>query len=144
MIYLKDIDMDNLFPILNLKLKEEDRHKVATNMFSLAEAYADKVSEPKAIYHNNDLVGFVMYDYNEIKQTASITRLMIDYHYQRKGYAYEAMQKVIDLLKQKNGISTIRISYHPHNEKARKLYFKLGFSEISDKSNGETVAIIKI
>lgn len=59
MITLKEITMDNFREVIELSLGAEDRGMVANNMFSLAEAYADKVGKARAIYEEGTLVGFM-------------------------------------------------------------------------------------
>lgn len=49
-IALRKINMKNLHECLNLKLKKGQKNFVASNMYSLAEAKADNVSVPLAIY----------------------------------------------------------------------------------------------
>ena len=144
MITLRDITMDNFYEVIKLELDDIDRQMVASNMFSLAEAYADKVSQPKAIYHNGTLVGFIMYDYNQPEQRGYVSRLMVAQQYQGKGYAKTAMQIVIGTLKQEPDIKQIQISYHPQNVKARSLYLQLGFIENGKFVDEEVVAVIDL
>lgn len=144
MVILKDIDMSNFNEVIKLKLSESDQEMVATNTYSLAEAYADKISEPKAIYANNILVGFVMYDYDINKKTGFISRLMITSKYQRNGYARKALEIVLDDLRIKPNIEKIKIAYNPQNLKAKPLYLSVGFIETSDYLDEEIVAVINL
>ncbi|MBN2540609.1 MAG: GNAT family N-acetyltransferase [Bacilli bacterium] len=135
MVTLRKINMDNFEEVIHLKLSGSDKEMVASNLYSLAEAYADSVSIARAIYKDEFLVGFIMYDYNAIEQKGYISRLMIDMHHQGNGYAEAAMRIALTDLKTNPDIQRIQISYAPNNVKARALYYKLGFVE-----NGETVA----
>jgi len=72
---------------------------VASNMFSLAEAKADGVSQPLAIYSDETMVGFTMFWYDDRNLKGYIDRLMIGHRFQRKGYGRAAMIGVIDRLK---------------------------------------------
>ena len=144
MIELIDIVMDNFEECLKLKLTKEQEKFVATNMYSLAEAKADGVSQPYAIYAKNKMVGFIMYDYDKGKRRGFITRLMVDYRFQGKNYGREATIKIIDEIKDIPECKDISISYWPDNNIARTLYKSLGFSETGELSGGEEVAILKI
>ncbi len=108
-ITLREITMVNFRECLSLKLAPGQEDFVASNMFSLAEAKADGVSEPLAIYSDETMVGFTMYWYDENNRRGFIDRLMVDHRFQGKGYGREAMIEVIRRLKQKPGINQIQI-----------------------------------
>ncbi len=144
MITLKKITMDNFHDVLNIQLSDEDRKMVASNMYSMAEAYADQVSVARAIYDDQQLVGFIMYDYNQGDQTGYVSRLMIATSHQGKGIGTKALNQVIETLKSMPDIKKIQISYHPDNVKAKRSYAKLGFIENGAFDGDEVVAIIDL
>ena len=144
MINLRDITMENFEKCLDLELTAEQKNFVASNMYSLAEAKADGVSVPYGIYNDEEMVGFIMYDYNPENSTAYVTRLMIDYHFQGKGFARKAMNLVLNEIKEIDECKLIHISYSPKNEVARKLYQSLGFEITGEMSYGEEVAEMKL
>lgn len=144
MISLKTINMDNFHAVINIKMSDDDRKMVASNTYSMAEAYADQVSVARAIYSNDQLVGFIMYDYNAADKTGYVSRLMIATDYQGKGIGTEALRQVIETLRNIEGIKKIQISYHPRNIKAKKSYAKLGFVENGSFVGEEAVAIIDL
>jgi len=139
MITLRDITNDNFRECINLKVADEQRGFVASNMFSLAEAKADSVSNPYAIYADEQMVGFIMYDFNPQESRGYITRLMIDEKHQGNGYGYAAMQRVIDRLKAIDECHEIQTSYVPANVAAATLYASLGFAQTGEVNEGETV-----
>jgi len=61
---LREITMENFHNCLDLKVNEDQKNFVASNMYSLAEAKADGVSVPLAIYDDETMVGFVMYNFD--------------------------------------------------------------------------------
>jgi len=140
MITLKTINMTNFEECIHLQLKPEQKNFVASNMYSLAEAKADGVSVPYAIYNDDKMVGFIMYDYNPENNIAYITRLMIDFHHQKKGYARKAMEIILSEIKQNPKCQKIHISYSPENNAARQLYLSLGFHTTGELNCGEEVA----
>lgn len=144
MITLREITMDNFHDVINIKITDEDKHMVASNTYSLAEAFADKVSVPRAIYKDQTLIGFIMYDYNQKNQTGYISRLMISTNEQGKGYGTAALNIVVNELKSIPNIKKIEISYFPSNDKARKSYAKVGFIETDEIDDGELVAKIDL
>ena len=144
MINLKEITMENFHDVINLKLSDTDKTMVASNMYSLAEAFADKVSICKAIYHDETLVGFIMFDYNQKEHKGYISRLMIEDKHQGNGFGTQALEMAIEQLIKNKDIERIQISYHPDNIKAKKSYAKVGFIETGDFVDGEAIAIIDV
>lgn len=62
-VTLRDVTMENFHECIKLNVREEQKNFVASNTFSLAEAKADGVSDPLAIYLDDQMVGFIMYDF---------------------------------------------------------------------------------
>ena len=78
---------------------------------------------------NDELpVGMVEYCDEDELLCYNILYLFIDQRYQGKGYGFEAMRLIIDMLKNDKKYSKVSICLHDGNENARKLYEKLGFS----------------
>lgn len=138
-IVLKDITMENFKECLDLKLDEEQKKFVAPNMYSLAEAKADGVSIPHAIYSGETMVGFIMYNYDSKTKLAYITRLMVDLSHQGKGYGRMAMQEILKRIRSIDECKEIKISYAPENVVAGKLYESLGFKKTGEILHGEVV-----
>ncbi len=142
MIELRKVTMKNFNEIIELPQSEEDKKMVAPNIYSLAEAYADQESVARGIYSNEDLVGFIMYDYNEEEHRGYITRLMITTKEQGKGYGAKALKIAVSDLLKTEGLETIQISYAKNNEKARCSYKKVGFVETNKFVGDEIIALI--
>ncbi len=144
MVNLREITMDNFIPVIKLKLNETDKRMVATNGFSLAEAYVDKVSQPRGIYDDDKLVGFVMYDFNQKEKKGYISRLMVADEFQGNGYGRQGLLLAMEELRKNPDMQCIQISYHPDNIKARTLYLDIGFVENGEQVDGEDIAIYDI
>lgn len=143
-ITLREVTMKNFKECINLKVKEEQKNFVASNMYSLAEAKADNVSIPLAIYKDETMVGFIMFCYDEKNEKGWIDRLMVDEKYQRNGYGRAAMIEVINRLKEHETCKEISISFVPDNIDAEKLYENLGFRKTGEICHGEVVSILQI
>lgn len=139
MIILKEIDRNNFFDVIKLKVAEEQSDFVASNMFSLAQAKAFPECVCLAIYHDDVLVGFTMYCIDEEDKEYWIYRLMIDSKHQSKGYGKAAMEKLIEKIKEDIQHRVIYISFEPENVWAKQLYEKLGFAEDGRVIDGEVV-----
>ncbi|MGJ7912527.1 GNAT family N-acetyltransferase [Neobacillus sp. LXY-1] len=81
------------------------------------------------MYNEDDkMVGFTMFGLSPILNVYFITRLMIDYRYQGKGYGKAAMLEIINQMKQFPW-EEIFTSIVPTNERAKQLYTSLGFKD---------------
>ena len=127
MIELIELTMDNFEECIKLQVHDSQLGFVASNAYSLSEAFVDKVSEPRAIYADGKMVGFIMYYYEPDTETGTISRLMIDKHFQKNGYAREAMEMVINLFKEMQECKYIELSYCKDNKYGASFYKKMGF-----------------
>jgi diamine N-acetyltransferase len=143
-VTLREITMANFMECIKLSVADAQKDFVASNVFSLAEAKADRVSNPLAIYADEQMVGFIMYDVNREEKRGYISRLMVDARSQGQGYGRAAMAEVVDRLKREPGLHDIQTSYHPDNEAAAALYASLGFRETGEFVNIEVVVRIPL
>ncbi len=146
MLRLVEIDRYNYLPVLELSVSEEQKKFVATNQYSLAQAYAQPECVPFALYAENKPVGFAMYCLDADDHQYWIYRLMIDQRHQGKGYGREAMRLLIDRIR---GFSDeehrcIYISFEPENTVAKSLYESLGFLPDGRIEYGEVVYRLEI
>lgn len=136
-ITLRRINEDNWRECIALKIKDDQKRFIGTNVNGLALAYAHKEMEPRGIYADEIMVGFLMYARDPDDGLLYINRLMIDEKFQRNGYGEKAMN--ILLAELDNGINeTIDVLHKPDNFSAIKLYKKLGF-ELTDMKEEDDV-----
>lgn len=141
MLRLVEIDRYNYLPVLELSVSQEQKKFVATNQYSLAQAYAQPECVPLALYAENKPVGFAMYSLDADDHQYWIYRLMIDQRHQGKGYGREAMNLLIDRIRALSDEDHryIYISFEPENAVARSLYESLGFLPDGRIEYGEVV-----
>jgi diamine N-acetyltransferase len=146
------VTKDNWQELIKLKVREDQKHFVASNLYSIAQAqFGDEYQghwdlHPFGIYDGGMPVGFLMYGLNlqHPKQQAFIQRLMVDEKFQGKGYGRFGMEKMLEIFRADEHIKEVGISYEPTNEAARKLYASLGFVETGEIYEGEVVAVVKL
>lgn len=134
MITLKKVDTKNLWKIVRLKVREDQRDFVASNAESIMEAYvysqAGAVALPFGIYADDTPVGFVMFGYGDLPEEEnpaiaagnySIWRFMIDEKQQGKGYAKAAMQAALEYIRAFpcGPANCCWLSYEPENTAAK-------------------------
>ena len=78
------------------------------------------------------MVGFVLYDYDDIYPGWSMSRFMIGRQFQGNGYGKRAVREFLDYFKKKHGADRIYISVSLDNAAARKMYSDIGFREIKE------------
>ena len=150
---IRPVTKDNWKDLIRLKVREDQTHFVAPNLYSIAEGqFGDDYEghwdlHPFGIYDDGGTpVGFLMYGFNfeHPKQQAFIIRLMVDEKYQGKGFGRFGLQKMLENFRADERIQTVRISYEPENESARKLYASLGFEETAEVVAEEVVAVLRL
>jgi diamine N-acetyltransferase len=143
-ISLRVITPDNFHEIVNMKVHENQKHFVASNQYSLAEAYVHPDHLPLAIYADDVPVGFLMYAFWAERQQFWIFRLMVRQEQQGHGYGRAAMNLLIERMTALPGCREIYISYEPENQVARSLYQSLGFIITGEVVSGEEVARLSL
>lgn len=145
MVTLRKIDEYNFAKVVRLEVEKEQEDFVASNSFSLSQAYVMPECRPLAVYNGMTPVGFVMYALDRDDKEYWIYRLMIDKCQQRKGYGREAMRLLIERIKKEApDRRVIYISFEPHNEGAMHLYSSLGFVPDNREVDGEIVYRLEI
>ncbi len=153
---LVKINNKNVWKITNLKVNERQTDFVASNSYSIIEAYATiqsgYVALPFGLYENDTPVGFVMIGFGAIgdedepeffNDSYCIWRFMIDEKYQGKGLGKKAMEAVIRYLKTYpcGEAKCCWLSYKLENTAAKSLYRQFGFEETGDRVGGEVIAV---
>jgi len=151
-VTLQSVTAANWRALIKLKVRGDQNHFVASNLYSIAEAQFGWEDEghwdfhPFGAYAGDEPVGFVMYCLNpdHPRYQAFIMRLMVDERFQGKGYGRAIMQQVLDVFRENEQVKNVGISYEPHNEGARKLYASLGFVEPGEMLEDETLAVLSL
>jgi len=143
-VELKQITKDNYNECLNLAVTDSQKNFVASNTYSLAQAWVFyDTAYPFAIYANNEMVGFIMMGYYKPKGIYNIWRFMIDKRFQNKGYGKAALLLAVKYLKEKYNINELYLSFEPENTTAEKLYNSVGFVRTGEIENGEVVMCLR-
>jgi len=101
---------------------------VSSNAESLAEAQFQEHSWCRAVYADEELVGFVMlYDDPTGAPVYSIWRLMIDERFQRRGFGRQVVQCVIEYVRSRPGASFLHVGATLGDGGPAPFYESLGF-----------------
>lgn len=152
MIHLKDISQDNLFKVTALSdtLTDVQKKCVAPNIVSIAQAYVNlDRAWPKAIYNDDELVGFVMLALHdddipkEDQPAYFLWRFMIAKPYQSQGFG----KQVLDIIYQKcidDDVKYLYTSCEMHDEMPYRFYMNYGFIDTHEKDDDEEILKIRI
>lgn len=132
MITLQEVTKNNWINVISLSVREDQREFIATNAVSLAQLHFLDNFVAKAIYADDQLVGFALYGVDEDDGEYWIYRFMIDQKYQGHQYGRQAMLAVIEDIRSKKEPrhASITLSYEPKNQGAKQFYDKIGFQEV--------------
>ncbi|HFI0256525.1 TPA: GNAT family N-acetyltransferase [Streptococcus suis] len=136
MIRLELVDESSFDAVIDLTVSKEEERRVASNIYSLAQAWLYRDSdqiEPLAVWAGTQVVGFVLL----AKEGHSwlIWRLMIDQYQQGRGYGKEALRQIMKRAKADVNCKTIQVSYVVGNHKMRSLLSSLGFRSLGLNGN---------
>lgn len=139
MINFRAITEENFDAIIRMK-RPDDEHFVASNAYSLAQAWLYRDAGdvyPFAIYDDDTPVGFMMLDEDAEERCLIIWRIMFPEENRFKGYGTAAIRKVIDLARESRKYDFLLIDYAPENHVAEHVYKKLGFTPTGVFEHGE-------
>ena len=126
-IKFRDIDKSNYNECISLRVAEHQKNYVASNMYSLVQASYEDGLYPLGIFNEDEMIGFLLYDYDEELNGWSFSRFMINIKYQNKGFGRKALEKFLEYFQSKFPNKSLYTSVEIDNDIAIKLYQKYGF-----------------
>ena len=145
LVTLRAITAENVRAVTDLAVGEDQRHFVAPNAVSLAQALFAPEAWYRAIYVAEELAGFVML-YDESLRSpppegpqVGVWRFMIDARFQGQGIGRAAFERVIEHVSAKNLFASLVLSYVPGPGCAEQFYLGQGFRHTGRMDGGELV-----
>ena len=149
-VTLRDITGDNYFQVLELKISPEQEAAkfVSPVVRSLADAWfyrEEGITYPKAIYADEDLVGFIMYELDTEEQQVFVWRFLIDQAFQGRGYGRQTIEAVVEMAKEQAQMTKVVADYVDGNEPMKKILLDLGFEETGfDQDSKEHIMVYQL
>jgi diamine N-acetyltransferase len=146
-VTLREITSDTVRAVIKLAVAPGQERFVASNAVSLAQALFSDEAWYRAIYADDELVGFVMLSDETLKKTPppepniGLWRLMIDHRHQRKGIGKDVIRLVLQYVKSRPGIHYFYTSYVPEPGGPGPFYLSLGFVPNGEVEDGEVVVL---
>jgi diamine N-acetyltransferase len=151
---LREVTQENWREALSLTVKPEQHHFVVGMdapivLVALAKAYIRPnglMWNPYVFYEGTTMVGFAALAYEQASVDNYFLRhFFIDHRYQGRGYGKEALNLFIQHLKEKySRCQILRLTVHPENLPAQKLYEHAGFQFTGEQSDGEPVYMLHL
>ena len=145
-VSLRVITKETVRAICKLSDSLSVAHKkmVASNADSIAQAYFEEHTWFRAIYADDEPVGFTMlYDHPE-ENEYFLWRLMIAGPYQGKGYGRKAIKLLIEYVRSRSGVKELGVSCGEGEGSPEGFYRKLGFEPTGEKAGDEIVLRMKL
>jgi len=130
MIHFEIITKENYSDVINLHVADSQIGFVCDNATSLVEATYEEGLYARAIYDDDNLIGFLLFDYDLEIPGWSLSRFMIDAKYQNQGLGKSAINLFIKYFKNTFSVSELFASVELNNTKTIKVCHELGFIDI--------------
>ena len=138
-VELREVTADTVRAICRLSVAPGQEQFVAPNAISIAEAHFTPTAWFRAIYADDEPVGFIMLDDDAAKPQYTLWRLMIADGFQGRGYGRRAIELLIDYVRTRPGATALMTSWVPGAGTPEPFYLKLGFVPTGEVDEGEIV-----
>ena len=143
---LVELDADNLPAVVAIPPAVGDKAYVAPVVFSIAEAYVTPTAWPRVIVDGDDVVGFVMANWdpdNEIAEfRGGIWRLNVADDAKGCGVGRFAVEQVREEARRR-GYDQITVLWDPAPDGPEQFYLRVGFQKTGELF-GETVGVLPV
>lgn len=139
-VSLREVTADTVRAVCDLQVAEHQRHFVAPNAVSIAQAYFEQENAWfRAVYADETPVGFLMLDDDPANAEYYLWRFMIDERYQGLGYGRAALELLIAHVRTRPGASELFTSCVPGEGSPCPFYERLGYVYTGAVDDGELV-----
>ena len=143
-VSLREVTADTVCDICRLDVSEAQKHFVAPNANSIAQAYFEPKAWFRAIYADESPVGFLMLYDDPLVPEYFLWRYMIDARYQKLGFGKRAMDLLLYHVRTRPGARKMTLSCHPGEDGPEPFYRKYGFTLTGEWIGNEAVMRIDL
>ncbi|MEU0407577.1 GNAT family N-acetyltransferase [Streptomyces griseorubiginosus] len=144
-VVLSEVDDDNWRAVADVAPLDDQRRFVP----ALAARYL-LLSSREGVWHSmavcadDTVAGHIMWGRDDEDGSYWLGGMVIDGPEQGKGVGRAAVRTLVDWLARREGCQELRLSYHPDNTAAARLYASLGFRPTGASSGDEVVAGLSV
>ena len=145
-VSLREITAETVVTICRLSetLVEPQKRMVAPNAISIAQAHFSKHAWFRAIYADDEPVGFIMLYDNPDEPTYFLWRLMVAVPHQGKGYGRKAIEHLIEYVKTRQRATELLVSCGQGEGSPEGFYQALGFQRNGQLEGNEVVLSLAV
>lgn len=137
-VTLRVITKETLRSVIGLKVRDDQQGLVAPNAVSVAEAHFEEQAWFRAIYADDEAVGFIMLAHDAEEGVDFLWRMMIAEEAQGRGYGRQAMEVLIESTRRdRPQIEALVLSHLPFEGNAGPFYERMGFTYTGGKTGIE-------
>jgi diamine N-acetyltransferase len=142
-VRLREVTRDTVNAVCKLDAGD-DRKQVAPNSVSIAQAHFQGEAWFRAVYEDEQLVGFVMlFDPTLVENPSEpdffLWRLMIDKSHQGKGLGRATVEALFEHVRTRPGARKLLVSHVKSADRLSRFYQSLGFRYTGVEEEGELV-----
>lgn len=130
MIHLIDVNEENGFEIINLRVNEEQQKYLDRPIGIIARGYIYRNCNARVfgIADDSQIIGVALVrDFTEEPLNYDLQQFMIDGQFQNKGYGTEALRQILKFLKQEGHYKGVEVCVNREDTAAIHVYEKVGF-----------------
>jgi diamine N-acetyltransferase len=139
-VTLQEVTKENLYHVIDLKVRPDQQKFISSNVESIAEAhFYPEVAWFRAIYADATPVGFVLLADNSADAEYILWRFMIDAQFQHQGLGRSAFELVLEYVRMRPGAKVFEAHCGLGEGSPKAFYEKLGFVSTGEFDDGELV-----
>jgi diamine N-acetyltransferase len=138
-VTLREVTAETVRAVCALEVAPAQRRYVAPNAVSIAQAHFEPKAWFRAVYADEEPVGFVMLHEDTEKPEYFLWRFMVAAEHQGKGYGRRALDLVVEHVRSLPGARVLGSSFVPGEQGPKAFYLRYGFVETGELDEGEHV-----
>ena len=145
-VTLREITAETVRQICKLSdtLSDAQKKMVAPNAGSIAQAHFNKFAWFRAVYADEEPVGFIMLYDNPEESEYFLWRFMIAGPYQHKGFGKRAMDLLFEYVKTRPNAKQLGVDCGEGEASPEEFYKKLGFKRTGEKDGDEILLSLEL
>ena len=143
-VALREVTAETVRAVCALEVRPEQRGFVAPNAVSIAQAHFEPKAWFRAVYADDEPVGFAMLHEDPEKPEYYLWRFMIAGEHQAKGYGRRALDLVVARVRELPGATALLSSYVPGDVGPGEFYRRYGFVETGEVEGTELVIRLEL
>ena len=145
-VSLREITAETVIQICKLSdtLSDAQKKMVAPNAVSIAQAHFNKFAWFRAVYADEEPIGFIMLNDNLEESDYFLWRFMIAGPYQHKGIGKRAIELLIEYVRTRPNAKQLGVSCGEGEASPEQFYEKLGFKRTGEKEGDEVILSLEL